>query len=198
MFRLCYSLHCSTDTGFAVEVVFPATFFRPDTSPLLTAFGLMFCSYMLYCTTFHYIYAITTPPGSPLEGLLAEEEREGKWWVSWLRSLDITNAVSCLGVGLDKEVRSRSGRRKEKARASVVKQIIAASASSPRQAKMDTEDARWPNAAVDVARRPRNERAEDRFCKKCPRLADGSLVPKPERAHHCRVCGRCFLKYDHQ
>jgi palmitoyltransferase len=30
-------------------------------------------------------------------------------------------------------------------------------------------------------------------CKKCP-----GLPPKPERAHHCRVCGRCWLKFDHQ
>ncbi|KAL1916650.1 uncharacterized protein VTP21DRAFT_5354 [Calcarisporiella thermophila] len=29
-----------------------------------------------------------------------------------------------------------------------------------------------------------------RFCKKC----QGS---KPDRAHHCRVCGRCILKMDH-
>jgi len=29
-----------------------------------------------------------------------------------------------------------------------------------------------------------------RFCQKCN-------VPKPERAHHCRVCDRCVLKMDH-
>lgn len=29
-----------------------------------------------------------------------------------------------------------------------------------------------------------------RFCQKCS-------APKPERAHHCRVCDRCILKMDH-
>jgi len=29
-----------------------------------------------------------------------------------------------------------------------------------------------------------------RFCQKCS-------VPKPERAHHCRVCDKCILKMDH-
>ncbi|KAH8924492.1 zf-DHHC-domain-containing protein [Atractiella rhizophila] len=29
-----------------------------------------------------------------------------------------------------------------------------------------------------------------RFCKKCQ-------VPKPDRAHHCSICNRCFLKHDH-
>ncbi|KAG2039499.1 DHHC palmitoyltransferase-domain-containing protein [Suillus americanus] len=30
----------------------------------------------------------------------------------------------------------------------------------------------------------------DKFCRKC-------WVPKPERAHHCSICGRCVLKMDH-
>jgi len=29
-----------------------------------------------------------------------------------------------------------------------------------------------------------------RFCKRCNR-------PKPERAHHCHVCGKCVLRMDH-
>lgn len=32
--------------------------------------------------------------------------------------------------------------------------------------------------------------ANVRFCQKCS-------MPKPERAHHCRVCDRCILKMDH-
>jgi hypothetical protein len=29
-----------------------------------------------------------------------------------------------------------------------------------------------------------------RFCKKCD-------VDKPDRCHHCSICGRCILKFDH-
>lgn len=32
-----------------------------------------------------------------------------------------------------------------------------------------------------------NDCSPDKFCRKC-------WVPKPERAHHCSICGRCVLK----
>jgi len=47
------------------EVVFPHRFLQPDTWFLTTLFGLLWCLYIVYSITFHYIMAIAIPPGSP-------------------------------------------------------------------------------------------------------------------------------------
>ncbi|GAA98764.1 uncharacterized protein L969DRAFT_49717 [Mixia osmundae IAM 14324] len=59
------------------------------------------------------------------------------------------------------------------------------------------------NALAGLPRGSGRPKSEDtpasmngRTCKKCPRV-DGKEPAKPERTHHCSICRKCFLKYDH-
>ncbi|CAK0873481.1 unnamed protein product [Prorocentrum cordatum] len=64
-----------------------------------------------------------------------------------------------------------------------------------------------PPACLDLATlRPLAPRTEGRSCqgsllrvpeRSLPRWCWACQGPKPARAHHCRVCGRCVLKMDH-
>eukprot|EP00468_Gymnochlora_sp_CCMP2014_P009955 CAMPEP_0167747166 /NCGR_PEP_ID=MMETSP0110_2-20121227/4131_1 /TAXON_ID=629695 /ORGANISM="Gymnochlora sp., Strain CCMP2014" /LENGTH=66 /DNA_ID=CAMNT_0007632039 /DNA_START=193 /DNA_END=390 /DNA_ORIENTATION=- len=53
----------------------------------------------------------------------------------------------------------------------------------------------WNTVLRDPGRPQENMAARDEG-KDIPQC-DKCKLPKPERAHHCSVCGRCTLKMDH-
>ena len=59
----------------------------------------------------------------------------------------------------------------------------------PRDYVMDSEAC--SQAVVEVKRKKTAKgQTQVRFCSKCQ-------LPKPPRAHHCRICNKCVLRMDH-
>ncbi|KAF9243377.1 DHHC palmitoyltransferase-domain-containing protein [Melanogaster broomeanus] len=58
-----------------------------------------------------------------------------------------------------------------------------ASPSRP-QRPLRTSGVRWTSPEIEIVR------AHITRCKRCGQM-------RPERAHHCRICNKCVLKYDH-
>jgi len=155
------------------DVVFPAQFLQPQHSKLRSVIGFTWCTYILYTMGFHYFMAVNTPPGSPSDpmdiGLVNTDPS------SIIRSL--------LRISRSQHVGSRQSSSYNR-----LTQDHFGSVNHKRRSS------RAPLSNKELQDRRRH--ASDRICKKCP-LAQGQMQLKPERAHHCRICGRCYLKYDH-
>ncbi|KAK7057205.1 Palmitoyltransferase [Favolaschia claudopus] len=69
--------------------------------------------------------------------------------------------------------------------------LIVCVARDPGPVTFDEPNADGDNAEADALINPLEDySAPGKWCRKC-------WGPKPERAHHCSICGRCVLKMDH-
>lgn len=172
----------------------------------MSLLALAFSLYLAICLVFHYTMACIVSPGSTLDLSFSDNSPSRQAFQPFGC---ISRFSHWFGLG----TRSRTGRQ----RTIAAMKAAARSGSLQSNSRLNVvhSGAKLSTSALELPDNPTrasSSRASSthsstrgisqRRCAKC--LANGMPGPdglgplKPERAHHCRVCGVCWLKYDHQ
>lgn len=133
------------------DVVFRDVFWQPNTPWLISLFGTMLSTYLVYAFCFHYYMSCTVSAGSPRDGSKREQPALCNYFL----------------------VKQRTKR-----------QAAIKALQTKKHAPMPVND-------PSPEHQQRLQRSQARTCKKCPTIS-GVEPSKPERAHHCRICGTCL------
>lgn len=189
--------------------------FRMPMNTLLCGIDTAFCLLVVSNMAFHYYMAVTQSPGTVADGISANERRTGLGSASWWRSararvnrVSWTSSVNMVQDKVDErnpfDTRA-SFRFCHKCNATTMSNALSmlptelrAIERRNRMASLRPDLVTGANDSENLADYEADEgepevRAwlgEEEAMRMVP-------PPKPERAHHCKTCRACILKYDH-